>query len=168
MNGYHCFLHLFPYKGVSFKQHQNIHWWVTWLGSTVSDWGGSTVFKPATLWQFSVCLKKPRLMAIQLITQRMFSSTQWALFSEYVHFLKPWCCFSRVDFATCEIKSFVTAHRKFGAQALGWTRIYYATAQGHSASHVAAIQADSRRWALNHWLPPSRAAQSACGYSQAS
>ncbi len=49
-----------------------------------------------------------------------------------------------------------------------WTRVYYATAQGHSASQVAAVQANSCRWALNHWLPPSRTAQSACGYSQAS
>ncbi len=48
------------------------------------------------------------------------------------------------------------------------TRVYHATAQGHSASHVAAVQANSCRFALNRWLPPSRAAQSACGCRQAS
>ncbi len=49
-----------------------------------------------------------------------------------------------------------------------WTSVYYATAEGHSASNVAAVRANSCRKALNHWLPPSRSAQSGCGYSQAS
>ncbi len=48
------------------------------------------------------------------------------------------------------------------------TRVYYATAQGHSASQVAAAETNSGRWVLKHWLPPSRAAQSAFSYSQVS
>ncbi len=48
-----------------------------------------------------------------------------------------------------------------------WTRVYRGTAQGHSASQAATVLVNSCRWALNYWLPPSRAAQSACGYSQA-
>ncbi len=44
-----------------------------------------------------------------------------------------------------------------------WTRVYYATAQGHSASQAATVLANSCRCELSHWLPPSSAAQSACG-----
>ncbi len=49
-----------------------------------------------------------------------------------------------------------------------WTLVYNAIAQGHSASHGATVLANSCRWAISHWLPPSRAAQSDCGYRKAS